>query len=1205
MLPAQVWPPAGLSAPLACGKVPVIMQAPLCVRRCGACLLLFATLLTPSLIQAGDTLTRDFQRPPAAARPWVYWFWLNSNITREGITADLEAMRRAGIGGALIMEVDQGAPVGPVPFMSRVWQELFQFAVTEAHRLGLELNMNNDAGWNGSGGPWIKPEQSMQKLVWSETQVEGPRAFDGPLPPPETVAGYYRDIVVLAFPTPGAFRIDNLKAKACFESAYVGPVALTNLPPDQVIDPQREVNLTAQLQPGGRLAWSVPPGRWTIMRLGHTSTGVENAPAPASGRGLECDKLSKEGIEANFAGMMGPLIRNAGKHAGRALAATHIDSWENGAQNWTARMREEFQTRRGYDPLPFLPAVSGRVVGSHDQAERFLWDLRQTISELVLENYAGHLRTLAQRHGLRLSIEAYGGPCDDLPYAGRADEPMCEFWIGGSAFNTVKGMASAAHTYGKPILGAEAFTAADQEKWLEHPASIKSLGDRAFCDGVNRFVFHRYALQPWRDRRPGMTMGPWGLHYERTQTWWEWSRPWHEYLARCQFLLRQGRFVADLCFLNPEASPQDFPGHDTPGYDYDHGAAEMVLQRMSVRDGRLVLPDGMSYRLLVLPDVPTMTPALLRKIRDLVSAGATVLGSAPQRSPSLSHYPQCDDEVRSLARELWGGAGAASAGGLPGRTFGQGRVISGMAPEKTLASLGVPPDFTSRPHLRFIHRRTDEMDFYFVANPKAQSLEALATFRVTGKRPELWWPDSGRIEPAPAWESHEGTTTMPLRLEPSGSVFVVFRPNSTPADPIVALTRDGQALLPPPALAPKLRIERAVYGELDRPERTRDVRAQVQRIADRGDESFQVRQLAQDGDPAEGAMKTVRIEYTVGDRHMTVTGQDPDVVGLPEFAPRMEIKSATYGVLDDPKRTRDVRAKLQKLVDAGRTAFTVAEMAAGDDPAFLVVKTLVVEYTVDGRPATLRGTDPENLVLAQAPVAPMPRVAELVARGPDKVRLLAWESGRYEARTAAGRVRQFEVGNLPTPITLRGPWQVRFAPGWGAPATATFPDLIDWSKHPESGIKYYSGSARYERDMMIPADWLGGERRVRLDLGTVAVMARIRLNGRDLGTLWKPPYEVDLTRAAKPGANRLEISVVNLWPNRLIGDEQLPEDSERNADGTLKSWPAWLQEGKPSPSGRFTFTSWRLWKKDSPLQPSGLIGPVTLRPAVEVTALAR
>ena len=302
--------------------------------RTAVCSTVMALLLTMSSVcpgaQAASELEKGFLRPPEAARPWVYWFWLNSNITREGITADLEAMKRVGIGGVLIMEVDQGAPVGPVAFMGQQWRELFKHVAAEAQRLSLEVNMNDDAGWNGSGGPWIKPEQSMQKVIWSETNAEGSKRFEGTLPQPQAVAGYYRDITVLAFPTPGDFRIDNIEGKAAYERRGIAPAAETKLPAEMVIDRAKIVDLSASMDKEGRLAWDVPGGKWTVLRVGHTSTGATNAPSPESGRGLECDKLSKEGIEAQFAGMMGPLISDVGNAAGKALVATHIDSWENG-----------------------------------------------------------------------------------------------------------------------------------------------------------------------------------------------------------------------------------------------------------------------------------------------------------------------------------------------------------------------------------------------------------------------------------------------------------------------------------------------------------------------------------------------------------------------------------------------------------------------------------------------------------------------------------------------------------------------------------------------------------------------------------------------------------------------------------------------------------------------------------------------------------
>jgi hypothetical protein len=1051
-------------------------------------------------------LEKGFASPPESARPWVYWFWLNGNIAREGITADLEAMKRAGIGGVLIMEVDQGAPVGPIAFMSPAWRELFKHVVAEAQRLGLEVNMNDDAGWNGSGGPWIKPEQSMQKAVWSETDLEGPKRFDGTLPQPSAVAGYYRDITVLAFPTPGDFRIDNIQGKAAYERRGVGSAVEKKVPPEMVIDRVRIVDLSEQMNKEGRLSWDVPAGKWTVLRIGHTSTGMTNAPSPASGRGLECDKLSKEGIEAQFAGMMGPLIADVGSAAGKTLVATHIDSWENGSQNWTGQMREEFRKRRGYDLLPFLPTLSGRVVESLEVSERFLWDLRQTVSDLVVENYAGHMAKLAQQHGLRLSIEAYGGPCDDMTYGGRADEPMCEFWIGGGAFETCKGMASAAHTYGKRILGAEAFTADNRERWLQHPGLIKALGDRAFCEGVSRFVFHRYAMQPWLNYRPGMTMGPWGLHYERTETWWEQSRPWHEYLSRCQYLLRQGLFVADICYLQPEGSPQGFSSHRRSGYDYDNCTAEVVLTRMSVRDGCIVLPDGMSYRLLVLPQATTMTPALLHKIKELVEAGATVVGPRPLKSPSLSDYPKCDEDVKQLADELWGDCDGKI---VKEHACGKGKIVWGPTPEETLAKMGVQPNFTVGPFVRWIHRRVDGTEVYFVASTGPQPTETLCTFRGEGKRPEFWRPETGRIERAAMYEQGKGVTRIPIHFEPGGSLFVVFRQAAEPFDPVVSVTRDGQRILPAP--------ERKV---------------------------------------------------------------------------KVVIKKAVYGILSDLSRTRDVKAKLQAVVDGGELSFQVARMAQGDDPAFGIVKTLIVEYTANEKPFKVSGQDPEEITLITS--AGSEQVAQVHSGADGQLWLEAWQPGRYELRTASGRTLQCEVPAPPQPLEIAGSWELHFPQNAGAPEQVTLEKLVSWSEHSSPGVKYFSGTATYTKTINIPPKMLGENRRLYMDLGDVQVMAQVKLNGKDLGILWKPPYRVEVTDAAKIGENTLEVKVTNLWVNRMIGDENLPEDSSRNPDGTLKEWPQWLQEGKPSPTGRTTFTSWRLWKAGDPLQPSGLIGPVTL-----------
>jgi hypothetical protein len=577
-----------------------------------------------------DELVRGFRNPPPSARPHTWWHWINGNITKEGITADLEAMKRVGIGGAQIFNVEVGVPAGKVPFMSPTFREMIRHAAKEANRLGLELCVHNCAGWSSSGGPWVKPEHAMQALCWSETSVRGPSRFEGVLPRPQRIlrygpGDYYRDIAVLAFPVPSGsaaqVRISNIRAKAAFDRGGNIDPDTSPTPPGSAIELRQVVNLTDRLQPDGRISWDVPPGDWVILRIGHAPTGKENHPSPREGLGLECDKLSREALQEHWNGMMAKILADIGPLAGKSINGSLIDSYEVFSQNWTPRFREEFRKRRGYDLLPYLPVITGRVVGSIEESERFLWDFRRTVADLFAENYYGYFAELCRRNGLKFYTEPYGnGFFDDLQCGGLADIPMGEFWVGGGAIETTKLAASAGHTNGRRVIGAESFTADDVNgRWKVDPYSIKALGDLVFCQGVNRYIFHRYAHQPWMNLKPGMTMGPWGMHLERTVTWWEQSAAWMKYIARCQYLLQSGLFVADVCYFCGEGAPNSLPGRSglqppmPDGYDYDGCDSSVILKRMSVRNGRIVLPDGMSYRLLVLPNSRFMTPQMARK----------------------------------------------------------------------------------------------------------------------------------------------------------------------------------------------------------------------------------------------------------------------------------------------------------------------------------------------------------------------------------------------------------------------------------------------------------------------------------------------------------------------------------------------------------------------------------------------------------------
>ena len=1083
-----------------------------------------------------EAMADSFAAPPFDCGPWVYWFWLDVNVTHTGITADLEAMKAVGIAGVLIMDVDQGTPASfnGARFGDSKWYELFKFACSEAHRLGMHINMTNDAGWCGSGGPWVTPELSMQRVVCSRTSVAGGKLYDAVLPQPQANLNFYRDIAVLAFPEPThVYTLTDLNNKTDVTSQdnIPAPAKWPKLQADQIVATNSVRDISAHMDNSGHLKWNVPRGHWTVLRFGHTTTGVKNHPAPVGGLGLETDKLSRAATLFQFNSLMQRIIKHIGPLAGQTLVSTHIDSWETGSQNWTPTFRADFHRLRGYDITPYLPVFAGEVVESLEVSQRFLWDLRATIGDLLGENYAGAMREIAEKHGMRLSIEGYSGePANDVRYGGQATEPMseCWSWTRFGASSTVTEMASAGHVYGHNIIGQETFTANSDEKWQGHPAVVKDIGDWTFCEGINRFVFHRYAMQPWTNPHyaPGMSMGPWGLHYERTNTWWHLTKPWHDYVARCCYLLRQGHFVADVCYMQPEGAPQSFAAPEKgsgnpprrPGYNYDGCPAQAVLTRMEYRNGMLTLPGGMKYRILVLPDSPTMTPQLLRKIKALVDAGATVIGPRPHKSPSLVNFPYCDQEVEKLAEELWGA----------------GKITPEKSAAAVLAARGVKPDFQcDQPQVRWSHRRTSDMDIYFVANGSVAgnlpyagtSMLANCAFRASSAQPEFWHPETGAVSPVLAYNLSGGLTYIPVALKPKESVFVIFRhgksPRATPA--IHSIRRNGKIIL-----------------------------------------------------SADSNLRSPKPWH-------------------------IKILKATYGV---PGRTKDVTQIVQKLVDDGTTSFPVVQIAAiGGDPDLNVVKTLDIHCVVNSRTDHVQFQDGNWVSFAAIGPTFHPVIA-LESNNHGKLQAIVDQPGRYNCLLASGQHSTFNVSDIPDPVVIAGPWTVTFPVGWGAPAQIHLDKLIAWDKHSDAGVRYFSGTGEYQTEFELPPELLAANRRIYLDLGHVAIMAKVRLNDHDMGIFWKPPFKMEVTAKLKTGRNRLNIQVTNLWINRLIGDQQLPEDCDRAPAGNLLKWPQWLLNGKPSPTGRFTFTTWQLWKKYDTLAESGLIGPVKLQSALikDITA---
>lgn len=1072
-------------------------------------------------------LEQQFQTPPQAARPHVWWHWMNGNVSAEGARLDLEWMTRVGIGGVHCFsggKLGTKNAVSPsAPFMSAAWQAALERSVVQATASNMDFVIAGSPGWHVTGGPWVEPADAMKKYVWSETTVRSGAAAPLTLPHPSEVTGpfqraaghesklsSYGDALVIAFPTPEAerdwqpavwstaegpidlgaiagvesgegsvkialkgpdgielvaslakpaliggfalgvqegvdFIVQRETASETFETISEGSVAstadaddrlapqvtfaftpvraarfrirlkplagkaatgagalrpaaksqslnLTRLallpgarirgaeakagfetticpqlegsplaPPRTAIRSSKVLDLTDRLRPGGTLEWTPPPGNWTIVRLGWSLTGRVNGPADPNSTGLEVDKFDAAAVRRYLTRYLDLYRQASGNRVGPGgIGSLLTDSWEAGTQNWTPSLIAEFRRRRGYDPLPYLPVLTGRVVDSSDVSENFLFDFRQTLKDLLVDNHYGVLASELKARGMTYYTEALGdnarAVADGMSIKARADIPTAEYWY--RAFATVPGQpplkadlheaASVAHLYGKRLVAAESLTvAAISDPWAFSPAMLKPVADEIFARGVNRILLHESHHQPLIDKKPGLRLFIWGQYFNRNDTWAEQAGAWATYLARTSHLLQQGRFVADIAYYYGEERnlTERFIGKFDPGipagHAYDFVNPEALLTLLSVRDGRIVTPSGMSYAILFVPDdVTRHTIAALTRIRDLVAQGAILVGRRP--SAGLGVRSQ-QSEINRLAQELWGD-GAASH-----RKVGQGQVFTQL--RDALAALGLEPDFdcegaSDRAALLHLHRRTDEGELYFLSNQSEREQDITARFRVTGLVPEIWRAETGHSEPV-SYRQLAGAIEVPLAMQPHEALFVVFR-----------------------------------------------------------------------------------------------------------------------------------------------RAATAAQWAA---------------------PATSRSA-------------------------------LA---------------------------TIPGPWRVTFEAERGAPAEAAFDSLISWPDSANPGIKYFSGVAAYHRRIRIERDWLGSGRRIELDLGEVRELAVVWVNGKEIATSWHPPYRVEITSALKPGDNELRIDVVNLWPNRLIGDAQ---------PGATRI--AYAPESPYGPASK--------------LLPSGLLGPIRL-----------
>ena len=765
--------------------------------------------------RADDRLSpAAFADPPVDARPGSFWDWLNGSITKEQITRDLEAMKRGGMRGGEIWDVaayadpDGRVPAGPA-FLGPESTRLIVHAIREAGRLGLEIGVVASSGWN-AGGSWIPPEHAGKGLYQSTTTVTGPMDFHDELPLPELPELCPRD--------------------AHGRPIYLREVAVLAVPHDQsktLAAANQVVDLTKTIGADGKLRWDVPAGDWSIFRFVCANHGQQLiVPSPKSG-GPMIDFFDPRATEFHLHHIVTTILKELGRKTfeGTSFKTLEFDSMElDGFTPWNETMADEFQRRAGYSVLRFLPLLAGWKLADPEVQEQFFYDWRKMVSDRLIDSHYVTGREFLESYGVKLIAEAGGpgppiwdsNPVEGIKALGAVDIPRGEFWIRHRGIFLIKEIASAAHVYNKRLVDAESFTT--WRRWVDGPLNHKMIADRALCEGLNCFSLHTFASSPPEAGLPGWAYHA-GTDINPSATWWPMVRGLTDYLARCSYMLRQGWFVADVCYYYGDQAPNFYPllcnvpekpllDDLDPRHDYDVCSSQVVLQRMRVENRRIVLPDGMSYAALVLPEQDQLPSEVLEKIRALVADGATVIGhKRPTRAPGLKDHKEETQKVERLVDELWGGGESSDKQDKQAvliRTIGQGRFIIAGDRSEALREIGVGGDFEIAGRgeedlgpLDFIHRKTTDDEFYFVRNKTMDPQILTCRFRVAaetnGQAPEFWWPDSGRRSACRDWKSvASGHAELPVKLGPLGSVFVVFRKastaNSEPLDPLACDT---------------------------------------------------------------------------------------------------------------------------------------------------------------------------------------------------------------------------------------------------------------------------------------------------------------------------------------------------------------------------------------------------------------------------------
>ncbi|MGC9198417.1 MAG: glycosyl hydrolase [Acidobacteriaceae bacterium] len=811
-------------------------------------LALAAPLLSQSVpSRQVESLQAGFEHPPKAAKVRCYWWWLNGNTTADTITRDLEGMKAKGYAGAILVDADgsgsQGnleVPVGPA-IGSAQWIALFVHALDVAQKLGLQISLNVTSRWDVGviGGSTVTPEDALKLLTYSRQIVTGGGRRRLRLASPPSENGFYQSIAVLAYPlhhgaalagSAGSARraIVNLRAKtASIETGFSMPASksvaeeLPSVAGEQDADVSEVVDLSGHLGAKGTLEWTFPPGVWEILEIGYTDTAKHLTDYKGTPLGLPLDALSARAFDDYWRQAISPLLVAAKPYLGTSLRYLVTDSWEAGGANWTENFREEFLRRRGYDPVFYLPIVAGRILSSRDESNRFLFDLRRTVADLITENYYDRFAEHARAVGLGTHPESggpHGAPIDALETFRDSSFPQTEFWAASNYHRVtdsdrffVKEASSAAHIYGKPFVAAEGPTSMARAAWSESPGqNVQPTFDHALTEGLNHLFWHEFTSSPASYGMPGEEYFA-GTHLNPNVTWWREAGPFLLALNRAQFLLQQGQPVSDILYFYGDQVPNfarlkaSDPAQVLPGYDYDVTDADALLRRMRFKGADLHTPEGIRYRALALPSSRELSLPELQWVARFVHQGGVVIGLKP--SGPLGIVPKQQQTLYAqLADQMWSDCdhGRTEAG------YGGGKIFCTTRSRDALTSLHIVPDFSYELNSEdqgkegsssaagvfdYVHRTTPRAEIYFVRNTLNQSVAGTLCFRVHGRAPELWLPDNGSTKAALIYsETKDERTKIPLTFPAKGSIFIVFeRPES---EHVTEMWRDGSEVFP-------------------------------------------------------------------------------------------------------------------------------------------------------------------------------------------------------------------------------------------------------------------------------------------------------------------------------------------------------------------------------------------------------------------------